>query len=167
MQLYEKYCIIIKCGDVGSSALIVEQYRSGHNGHDWKSCDGRKPSVSSNLTCSANNKRPPSGGLLLFRWRAGGILRERPREGEKASGEQYKIGTSASGDEAEARLSKKWLNATFSSFFHPVLAPMARPAPNAGKALLRKRFLRICRTPPQGALSCPCGAIHLVSPNPN
>ncbi len=29
------------------------------------------------------------------------------------------------------RLSKKWLNATFSSFFHPVLAPMARSAPNA------------------------------------
>jgi len=31
----------------------------------------------------------------------------------------------------------------FFEFFHPVLAPMARPAPNAGKALLRKRFLRI------------------------
>ena len=29
------------------------------------------------------------------------------------------------------RLSKKWLNATSSSFFHPVLAPMARSAPNA------------------------------------
>ena len=29
------------------------------------------------------------------------------------------------------RLSKKWLNATFSSFFHPVLALMARSAPNA------------------------------------
>ena len=29
------------------------------------------------------------------------------------------------------RLSKKWLNATFSSFFYPVLAPMARSAPNA------------------------------------
>ena len=29
------------------------------------------------------------------------------------------------------RLSKKWLNATFSRFFHPVLAPMARSAPNA------------------------------------
>jgi len=28
----------------------------------------------------------------------------------------------------------------FFEFFHPVLAPMARPAPNAGKALLRKRF---------------------------
>ena len=59
LQLYEKYCIIIKCGDVGSSAPILEQYRSGHNGHDWKSCDGRKPSVSSNLTCSANSKRTP------------------------------------------------------------------------------------------------------------
>ena len=28
----------------------------------------------------------------------------------------------------------------FFEFFHPVLAPMARPAPNAGKALLRKGF---------------------------
>ena len=32
---------------------------------------------------------------------------------------------------AGCRVSKKWLNATFSSFFHPVLAPMARSAPNA------------------------------------
>ena len=31
-------------------------------------------------------------------------------------------------------MSKKWLNATFSSFFHPVLAPMARSAPNAKNA---------------------------------
>ena len=28
---------------------------------------------------------------------------------------------------AGCRVSKKWLNATFSSFFHPVLAPMAKP----------------------------------------
>ncbi len=34
----------------------------------------------------------------------------------------------------------------FFEFFHPVLALLARPAPNAGKALLRKRFLRICLT---------------------
>lgn len=59
LQLCEKYCIIIKCGSEGWSAPVMEQYRSGHNGHDWKSCDGRKPSVSSNLTCSANGKRPP------------------------------------------------------------------------------------------------------------
>ena len=65
LQLYEKYCIIIKCGDVGSSALIVEQYRSGHNGHDWKSCDGRKPSVSSNLTCSAKKATTHSGGCFF------------------------------------------------------------------------------------------------------
>ena len=31
----------------------TEQYRSGHNEHDWKSCDGDKPSESSNLSCSA------------------------------------------------------------------------------------------------------------------
>jgi len=28
----------------------------------------------------------------------------------------------------------------FFEFFHSVLTPMARPAPNAGKALLRKGF---------------------------
>jgi hypothetical protein len=30
--------------------------------------------------------------------------------------------------------------ARFTEFFHPVLAPSARPAPDAGKALLRKGF---------------------------
>ena len=49
-------------------------------------------------------------------------------------------------------LSKKWLNATFSSFLHPVLAPMARPAPNAGKALLRKGFCGFAAHPPGGPL---------------
>ena len=26
----------------------TQQYRSGHNEHDWKSCDGQKPSEGSN-----------------------------------------------------------------------------------------------------------------------
>ena len=43
----------------------MEQYRSGHNGHDWKSCDGRKPSVSSNLTCSAKKATTHSGGCFF------------------------------------------------------------------------------------------------------
>ena len=49
----------------------------------------------------------------------------------------------------------------FFDFFHPALAPMARPAPNAGKALLRKRFLRICRTPPRGPSLAPTGQFTL------
>ena len=41
---------------------------------------------------------------------------------------------------------KKVAERHFFEFSHSVLAPMARPAPHAGKALLRKRLLRICRT---------------------
>ena len=37
--------------------MTTEQYRSGHNEHDWKSCDGDKPSESSNLSCSATPSR--------------------------------------------------------------------------------------------------------------
>ena len=49
------------------------------------------------------------------------------------------------------RVSKKWLNATFSSFFHPVLAPMARSAPNAKNENLRV-FIRSDAHPPGGLL---------------
>ena len=49
------------------------------------------------------------------------------------------------------RLSKKWLNATFSSFFHPVLAPMARSAPNAKYENLWV-FIRSDAHPPGGLL---------------
>ena len=31
----------------------TQQYRSGHNEHDWKSCVGQKPTESSNLSCCA------------------------------------------------------------------------------------------------------------------
>ena len=31
----------------------MEWYRSGHNEHDWKSCDGQKPSEGSNPSHSA------------------------------------------------------------------------------------------------------------------
>ena len=41
---------------------------------------------------------------------------------------------------------KKVAERHFFEFSHSVLAPTARPAPHAGKALLRKRLLRICRT---------------------
>ena len=34
-------------------ADIMEWYRSGHNEHDWKSCDGQKPSEGSNPSHSA------------------------------------------------------------------------------------------------------------------
>lgn len=41
---------------VGKRAAHMEQYRSGHNGHDWKSCDGHKPSEGSNPSHSATKK---------------------------------------------------------------------------------------------------------------
>ena len=34
----------------------LEWYRSGHNEHDWKSCDGQKPSEGSNPSHSAKAK---------------------------------------------------------------------------------------------------------------
>ena len=33
----------------------MEWYRRGHNEHDWKSCDGQKPSEGSNPSHSAKN----------------------------------------------------------------------------------------------------------------
>ena len=49
-----KCCIICK--------LIVkphtEQYRSGHNGHDWKSCVPQKGTEGSNPSCSAKQRKP-------------------------------------------------------------------------------------------------------------
>ena len=38
---------------VGKSAAAMEQYRSGHNGHDWKSCVPHKGTEGSNPSCSA------------------------------------------------------------------------------------------------------------------
>ncbi len=35
----------------------MEQYRSGHNGHDWKSCVPQKGTEGSNPSCSAKYKR--------------------------------------------------------------------------------------------------------------
>ena len=37
----------------------MEQYRSGHNGHDWKSCVPQKGTEGSNPSCSAI-ELPPS-----------------------------------------------------------------------------------------------------------
>ncbi len=34
----------------------MEWYRRGHNEHDWKSCDGQKPSEGSNPSHSAKRK---------------------------------------------------------------------------------------------------------------
>ena len=41
---------------VGESAAPMEQYRSGHNGHDWKSCVPQKGTEGSNPSCSARTK---------------------------------------------------------------------------------------------------------------
>ena len=44
----------------------MQQYRSGHNEHDWKSCDGQKPSESSNLSCCARRTAMESIAVLVF-----------------------------------------------------------------------------------------------------
>ena len=41
---------------VGKTAATMEQYRSGHNGHDWKSCVPQKGTEGSNPSCSARKK---------------------------------------------------------------------------------------------------------------
>ena len=40
--------------------------RSWSSAHDWKSCKGQKLFESSNLSISAKNNSPPSGGLFFF-----------------------------------------------------------------------------------------------------
>ena len=64
------------------------------------------------------------------------------------------------------RVSKKWLNATFSSFLIRCLRLWRGQHLMQGKPCYARAFADLPRTP-QGAFSCPCRAIHLVSPNPN
>ena len=45
----------------------MEWYRSGHNEHDWKSCDGQKPSEGSNPSHSAKKKRHAYACLFFGR----------------------------------------------------------------------------------------------------
>ena len=56
--------------EVGKRAAHMEQYRSGHNGHDWKSCVPQKGTEGSNPSCSARTKstgnRKISGAFYLF-----------------------------------------------------------------------------------------------------
>ena len=50
-----KSCIIILAVEpLAPRQHIMQQYRRGHNEHDWKSCDGQKPSEGSNPSCCAS-----------------------------------------------------------------------------------------------------------------
>ena len=51
---------------VGKSAVPMEQYRSGHNGHDWKSCVPQKGTEGSNPSCSARIKNLIQSDEVLF-----------------------------------------------------------------------------------------------------
>ena len=51
---------------VGKSAAPMEQYRSGHNGHDWKSCVPQKGTEGSNPSCSARTKTPEIERFPVF-----------------------------------------------------------------------------------------------------
>ena len=44
----------------------LEWYRSGHNEHDWKSCDGQKPSEGSNPSHSAKKTRERIAAFSCF-----------------------------------------------------------------------------------------------------
>ncbi len=44
----------------------MEQYRSGHNGHDWKSCVPQKGTEGSNPSCSARKKNLMHLHRVLF-----------------------------------------------------------------------------------------------------
>ena len=44
----------------------MQQYRSGHNEHDWKSCGRQKRPESSNLSCCARKREAPQTGCLSF-----------------------------------------------------------------------------------------------------
>ena len=49
----------------------TEQYRSGHNGHDWKSCVPQKGTEGSNPSCSARTKNTGNrkiSGVFLRLW---------------------------------------------------------------------------------------------------
>ena len=52
--------------EVGKRAAHMEQYRSGHNGHDWKSCVPQKGTEGSNPSCSARKKKEHCQVFLLF-----------------------------------------------------------------------------------------------------
>ena len=52
--------------EVGKRAAHMEQYRSGHNGHDWKSCVPQKGTEGSNPSCSAIKPHPKGCGFLLY-----------------------------------------------------------------------------------------------------
>ena len=51
---------------VGKRAAHMEQYRSGHNGHDWKSCVPQKGTEGSNPSCSAITKPGKKFSYLVF-----------------------------------------------------------------------------------------------------
>ena len=49
----------------------MEQYRSGHNGHDWKSCVPQKGTEGSNPSCSAIKKNLTEWVRFFFIMQAG------------------------------------------------------------------------------------------------
>ncbi len=54
----------------------MEQYRSGHNGHDWKSCVPQKGTEGSNPSCSARKTaRQSLGGFYFTILKPGTIFR--------------------------------------------------------------------------------------------
>ena len=57
----------------------MEQYRSGHNGHDWKSCVPQKGTEGSNPSCSAIKLNPIQSDGVLFYVEVSGDLKGRKK----------------------------------------------------------------------------------------
>ena len=73
-----------KCEEIGyyikavcGSQENMEQYRSGHNGHDWKSCVPQKGTEGSNPSCSAKKERSKCFVLFLSKPQAWHIIAAR------------------------------------------------------------------------------------------
>ena len=64
--MLDKLRCILYYRQVGKSAGHMEQYRSGHNGHDWKSCVPQKGTEGSNPSCSARTKTPEIERFPVF-----------------------------------------------------------------------------------------------------
>ena len=72
MTKIELWCIIYKLLE----AADLEWYRRGHNEHDWKSCDGQKPSEGSNPSHSAIIDKLPAKLVDFFLSTQGVLIRE-------------------------------------------------------------------------------------------
>ena len=110
-------------------ADIMEWYRSGHNEHDWKSCDGQKPSEGSNPSRCATSEQALYRLLRL-------TFNKYKSERAHAAAPPFQAGTANAGLRFGFAASRRFCfsleNIDFNRHFHA----------GAKSALLRRSFLR-------------------------